>query len=127
MMDADIKLERGGDASLPSWMDPEERGWVYGQGVAYSLKWLDDLARGIGAIPLRRFVGEDHEWFAPSDALGSVIALLLRVAQEEEGASVNYPGRRSVDRETLIFDLTAYFAILSAAHERGDRFRICIG
>ncbi|AFY71429.1 hypothetical protein Pse7367_3181 [Thalassoporum mexicanum PCC 7367] len=59
-----IELENQGAASIPSEMDPDGQGFVYGNAVFSSLSTIDAIARERGLSPLGAFMFEDAMLFA---------------------------------------------------------------
>lgn len=140
--EATIDLESG-PAAIPSELDAEGDS-VYGQGVAYTLGWLDARAAELGIRPLGAFclsieeVAWDEEdddaegeaemaapWFEARDGLATVERLIARL-EGEPGAAVR-DGPWVVTRDDLLWDLRVYQAILEAAAASSERFRIVVG
>jgi hypothetical protein len=59
-----IELENQGAAPIPSEMDPDQQGFVYGEAIFSSLSTVDAIARERGLPPLGGFMFEDAMLFA---------------------------------------------------------------
>jgi hypothetical protein len=134
-----IVTESGG-GDLPSELDPNDEGLVYGQKLPYVWGELERIAQQLGLTPLGAFayrdpelfeeMGEEppeqEEWHEPAEAHKTVTGL-LRFFQEADAGRLGEFGLSADDHEDIVWDLSAYEAILRSASKDGDRLRIEVG
>jgi hypothetical protein len=147
-----IELELGEIAPLPSTMDTQSEGLVYGTTVPQLLKQLDRISHKLGVDKLDNFIYKDTTGYSRllKEAESEGNAVLASAMRAEIAVATDRPrwhepsrARRTIhslkefiatDRDTLpgkdpqatakwtLWDLEAYDRILSDLEERGLKF-----
>ena len=131
---------RSGAGELPPELDPNGEGLIYGCNVSDYWDQLEAAAKELGIPSLRTFYYQDpeffrelgkqppvqKEWHTPEDGLKTVAALLefLRRPDQPRVCAIFGDDFPDENQKWVIWDLTAYEAILKTAVQQSDPFRI---
>jgi hypothetical protein len=135
--DATIVTKEAGAREIPTELDPDGDGFVYGSMTASCWGSLNRIADHLSVTPFKRFEwdGEDEDdddtgpWHEPADGLRTVSAVLQFLRQSTpEQLKPYFVNERFIKEglEGVIFDLRAYEIILREAQDQSDPFRILI-
>jgi hypothetical protein len=122
-------VTKTGPKSLPKELDPKNHyGGVYGNSITECWDQLTPFAIQLGVSPLTAFTS--RQWSDPAPALAAVSALIQLLRQTDVARLRGRLNDRVLDHgnlEWVIFDLTAYEAILKKAVADKDTFRFDVG
>lgn len=135
--DATIVTKEAGAREIPTELDPDGEGFIYGSMTARCWGSLNRIAEQLQLSPLKKFEwnGEDDEeedtgpWHDPADGVRTVSGVLRFIRQSTpEQLKPYFVNERFIEEglEGVIFDLRAYEIILREAQQQGDPFRILI-
>lgn len=132
-----------GENKLPSELDPDGEGVLYGHALAKAWDEVNQIARAIAATSLQKFYYEESEadydeelyeqlnmappdikeWSDAGEALKTVKALLdfFRRPDRESQSPVNLPPDEC---DEIVWDLKAYRVILEQASRENQPIRI---
>jgi hypothetical protein len=137
---ATIELDESGHQDLPSELDPNNEGFVYGQNIGQcdGLDQLDGIATEGGVEPLSNYLDDsemlseeeleemglppaDENWNPIEDGLTTFQHLVTKLEKLPAGSLI---GRYPV--ESILWDLRAYIAILNNAKSPDELFRLIV-
>lgn len=130
---ANIVTKEAGAREIPSELDPDGEGFVYGGETARFWGTLNRIAEQLQLTPLKKFEwdGEDNDdeedtgpWHDPADGLRTVSGVLQFIRQSTPEQL--RPHFKEQNLEGVIFDLRAYEIILREAKQQADPFRVLI-
>ena len=131
---ATIVTKEAGVREIPTELDPEGEGFVYGGETARCWGTLNRIAEQLQLTPLKKFewYGKDDDqrdtgpWHDPANGLRTVSGVLRFIRQSTPEQLKPHFNERFIEQnlEWVIFDLRAYEIILRDAKEQSDPFRI---